>query len=134
MPPSEGTASTPAATEAGGTEDAGIGGHDLKALAEEAESTSLSLESITDGKSERGIPQVKFIDDIGTFSESFNPPASPELLIGAFSDLFSKFKGVEQSLSQKRKSNILIECYFFVLIVVALSFMNWQILFLRLMK
>lgn len=106
MSPSEEetTPAPSAATAAAGTEDDGTAGRDLKALAKEAENTSLSLESVTDGKSERGIPQVKFIDDIGKFAESFNPPASAELLIGAYSDLFSKFKAYEQSLSQKRES------------------------------
>ena len=77
--------------------------HDMKALTEEAENSNISLESITDGTNERGIPKVKFIDDIGEFAESFNPPASSELLIGAFSDLFGKFKTYETSLSQKSK-------------------------------
>ena len=88
-----------AAPSSGSDEDA----DKLKALAEEAENTSLSLEDITDGKTDRGIPRAKFIDDIGKFAESFSPPASAELLIGAYSDLFSKFKAYEQSLSQKRK-------------------------------
>lgn len=91
-------AAAAAAPSSGSDEDA----DKLKALAEEAENTSLSLEDITDGKTDRGIPQAKFIDDIGKFTESFSPPASAELLIGAYSDLFSKFKAYEQSLSQKR--------------------------------
>lgn len=74
----------------------------VKALVNEASSTSLSMESITDGKSERGIPAVKFLEDISAFADSFTPTASAELLIGAFSDLFSKFKVYEQNLSQKR--------------------------------
>uniref|UniRef100_A0A7S2W0Q4 Uncharacterized protein n=1 Tax=Eucampia antarctica TaxID=49252 RepID=A0A7S2W0Q4_9STRA len=76
--------------------------HDMKALTEEAENSNISLESITDGSNERGIPKVKFIDDIGQFAESFNPAASSELLIGAFSDLFGKFKAYETSLGQKK--------------------------------
>lgn len=76
--------------------------HDMKALTEEAENTNISLESITDGTNERGIPKVKFIDDINQFAESFTPAASSELLIGAFSDLFGKFKAYETSLSQKK--------------------------------
>lgn len=100
MPPSEeDTKAAAAAPSSGSDEEA----EKLKALAEEAENTSLSLEDITDGKTDRGIPRAKFIDDIGKFAESFSPPASAELLIGAFSDLFSKFKTYEQSLSQKRK-------------------------------
>lgn len=75
---------------------------DAKALAEEADNTSLSMESVTDGKNARGIPIVKFVEDISAFADSFTPAASAELLIGAFSDLFSKFKAYEQNLSQKR--------------------------------
>lgn len=71
--------------------------------AEEEPVADLQLESITDGQSERGIPVVKFLDDITAFSTSFDPPASAELLIGAYSDLFSKFKSYEGSLSQKSK-------------------------------
>jgi hypothetical protein len=76
--------------------------NDIKAkLEEEAEATSLSLESITDGQNERGIPAVRFLDDIGSFADQFTPPASPELLIGAYSDIFSKFKVYETTLNQK---------------------------------
>ena len=63
----------------------------------------MSLLSITDGENERGIPVVKFIDDVGAFAESFTPPASAELLIGAYTELHSKFKTYEISLTQKRK-------------------------------
>eukprot|EP00555_Chaetoceros_dichaeta_P004801 CAMPEP_0198256656 /NCGR_PEP_ID=MMETSP1447-20131203/6519_1 /TAXON_ID=420782 /ORGANISM="Chaetoceros dichaeta, Strain CCMP1751" /LENGTH=245 /DNA_ID=CAMNT_0043943351 /DNA_START=25 /DNA_END=762 /DNA_ORIENTATION=- len=77
--------------------------HDLVALKKEAASTSLSLESITDGSNDRDIPNVKFLDDIGDFAASFDPPASAELMIGAFSDLFGKFKTFETGLVNKRK-------------------------------
>lgn len=63
---------------------------------------NISLESITDGKNSRGIPAAKFLDDIELFAQSFVPPASPELLIGAYSDMYSKFKAYEQQLEQKR--------------------------------
>eukprot|EP00956_Cyclotella_meneghiniana_P024953 scaffold51060_cov65-Cyclotella_meneghiniana.AAC.7 len=69
---------------------------------EEAPIANISLESITEGKNVRGIPHAKFLEDIDDFANSFNPPASPELLIGAYSDLFSKFKAYESQLSQKR--------------------------------
>jgi hypothetical protein len=46
---------------------------------------------------------VKFLDDIGAFSKTFDPPASAELLIGAYSDIFAKFKSYEGSLAQKRE-------------------------------
>ena len=64
---------------------------------------NLSLEDITDGQNERGIPLVRFLEDITAFSDSFTPPATAELLIGAYSDLFGKFKGYEASLTQRRK-------------------------------
>lgn len=64
----------------------------------------LRLDDITDGKNERGIPAVKFIEDISGFSSSFQPvPASAELLIGAFTQLHTKYKASEQNLRQKRK-------------------------------
>jgi len=74
-----------------------------EALTSEGEQTSLSFESITDGVSSRDIPKVKFIEDIDAFSNEFDPPASSELMIGAFSDLFGKMKGVESTLSQRAK-------------------------------
>mmetsp|Transcript_4315 Transcript_4315/g.8272 ORF Transcript_4315/g.8272 Transcript_4315/m.8272 type:complete len:202 (+) Transcript_4315:69-674(+) len=69
----------------------------------EGEQTSLSFQSITDGFSSRDIPKVKFIEDIDAFSQSFDPPASAELMIGAFSDFFGKLKGVEGTLAQRAK-------------------------------
>ena len=69
---------------------------------EEPEIPDMSLLSITDGENVRGIPVVKFIDDVGAFAESFTPPASAELLIGAYTELHSKFKTYEISLTQKR--------------------------------
>ena len=62
-----------------------------------------SLVSITDGENDRGIPVVKFIEDVDAFSNSFHPPSSAELLIGAYSELHSKFKTFETSLTQKSK-------------------------------
>ena len=64
--------------------------------------SNISLESITDGKNDRGIPATRFIDDIDIFANTFDPPASAELLIGAYSDLYSKFKAYEQQLDQKK--------------------------------
>lgn len=63
----------------------------------------MSLLSITDGDNERGIPFVKFIEDVDDFANTFTPPASAELMIGAYSELHSKFKTFETSLSQKSK-------------------------------
>jgi hypothetical protein len=73
----------------------------------ESEIPDLKLEVILDGQSDRGIPIVKFLEDIDAFSKSFTPPLQAELLIGAYSDLFSKFKSYEASLTQKRKYKFL---------------------------
>ena len=63
----------------------------------------MRLDDITDGENERGIPAARFIEDITGFSKSFQPvPASAELLIGAFTQLHTKYKASEQSLRQKR--------------------------------
>ncbi|CAJ1952494.1 unnamed protein product [Cylindrotheca closterium] len=62
----------------------------------------MSLLSITDGENARGIPFVKFIDDVDSFANSFTPPASAELIIGAYSELHSKFKTFETTLTQKQ--------------------------------
>mmetsp|Transcript_27830 Transcript_27830/g.31809 ORF Transcript_27830/g.31809 Transcript_27830/m.31809 type:complete len:201 (-) Transcript_27830:248-850(-) len=69
---------------------------------EETVVSDLKLDSITDGQNERGIPIVKFVEDITGFSKTFDPPASAELLIGAYSDIFAKFKSYEVSLNQKQ--------------------------------
>jgi hypothetical protein len=74
---------------------------DMTALTMEAENTSLGVDSITDGSNGRGIPKVKFVEDIGDFAETFDPPASTEILIGAFSDLYAKYKSSENMLIQK---------------------------------
>ena len=64
----------------------------------------MSLLSITDGENQRGIPFVKFIEDVEAFANSFSPvPATAELLIGAYSELHQKFKTFEISLQQKSK-------------------------------
>ena len=75
--------------------------HDLQALTKEAENTSLKLQSITDGCNVHGVPKVKFVEDITAFANTFDPPASAELMIGAYSDLFGNFKKYEGSLVQK---------------------------------
>jgi hypothetical protein len=64
----------------------------------------MSLLSITEGENARGIPFVKFIDDVEAFTASFSPPASSELIIGAYSELHAKFKTFETSLIQKSTS------------------------------
>jgi hypothetical protein len=62
----------------------------------------LTLEDITDGDNGRGIPAVKFIEDITRYTNSFIPPASAELLIGAYTQLHTKYKLSETSLLTKR--------------------------------
>lgn len=63
----------------------------------------LKLEDISDGFNERSIPRAKFIDDVEVFASSFQPPASAELLIGAYTDLHSKYKQREFGSTQKRE-------------------------------
>lgn len=62
----------------------------------------MSLMDITDGDNGRGIPAALFIDDITAFSESFTPHAQAELLIGAYTQLHTKYKSSEASLQNKR--------------------------------
>ena len=73
--------------------------------------SSMSLLCITDGENDRRIPVVKFIDDLDVFANSFSPPASVELMIGAYSELHSKFKTFETSLTQKSTSGDWIVIY-----------------------
>jgi len=61
----------------------------------------MSLIDITDGENERKIPIAKFIEDIGSFATSFAPPASAELLIGAYTELYNKYKTYEANLANK---------------------------------
>jgi len=74
----------------------------------------MSLLSITDGENDRGIPLVKFIENVDEFANSFAPPSSAELLIGAYSELHSKFKTFETSLTQKSTSCNVIAVYLLV--------------------
>ena len=64
---------------------------------------NMSLMDIIEGENDRGIPTAKFVDDLGAFAESFSPPASAELLIGAYTELHTKYKSFEITLTQKRK-------------------------------
>ena len=62
----------------------------------------LKLEDISEGTNDRGtIPKAKFIDDVDEFASSFQPPASAELLIGAYTELHSKYKAFESNFIQK---------------------------------
>mmetsp|Transcript_32244 Transcript_32244/g.47434 ORF Transcript_32244/g.47434 Transcript_32244/m.47434 type:complete len:225 (-) Transcript_32244:93-767(-) len=75
----------------------------LKQLQDEASKTSLNLSSITvKSDNPREIPAVIFVEDITAFAKTFTPAASAELLIGAFSDLYGKYKAYEGSLAQKK--------------------------------
>jgi hypothetical protein len=62
----------------------------------------MSLLDITEESNERGIPAAKFIDDVGAFSNRFTPPASAELMIGAYTQLFHKYKAFEGNLQNRR--------------------------------
>jgi hypothetical protein len=66
----------------------------------------LKLEDISEGFNERQIPKAKFVEDIGAFAASFQPEASAELLIGAYTDLHSKYKQKEYALSTRRESRV----------------------------
>jgi prefoldin subunit 5 len=68
---------------------------------EQQDVPNMSIQSIIEGDNERGIPHAKFIDDVDMFSATFDPPASAELLIGAYSDLIAKYRNFETQLSQK---------------------------------
>jgi hypothetical protein len=72
-------------------------------VANTATRKNISLLDITSGENDRGIPFCKFIDDVGVLAASFTPPASAEVLIGAFTELYSKFKSFETSLIRKGK-------------------------------
>ena len=72
------------------------------AAKEEEDVPSISLLDITEGDNERGIPKAKFIDDVGSFSVSFQPEASAEILIGAYSDLRVKYRTYEAQLQQRQ--------------------------------
>jgi hypothetical protein len=78
-----------------------------EANAEGAEAVAnMSLMDIIEGENDRGIPTAKFVDDLGVFAESFSPPASAELLIGAYTELHTKYKSFEITLTQKRKLSL----------------------------
>ena len=69
----------------------------------EEEVPNLNLSHITESETPRGIPLAKFIEDVDQFATSFNPHASAELLIGAYSDLMNRYRVYESRLAQKRK-------------------------------
>ena len=85
----------------------------------------MSLLSITDGENARGIPFVKFIDDVDGFANTFTPPASAELMIGAYSELHSKFKTFETSLTQKSKPSNIHICAMMLMGYLKPFFFGW---------
>ena len=87
----------------------------------------MSLLSITDGENDRGIPVVKFIENVDAFSNSFTPPSSAELLIGAYSELHSKFKTFETSLTQKSTSQNTADISLLFASVAKGHISNWNI-------
>jgi prefoldin subunit 5 len=70
---------------------------------EEVDIPNLTVSDIIEGRSERGIPIAKFIDDVGAFSDSFDPPAPAELIIGAYTDLHGQYKYFESNFIQKQR-------------------------------
>jgi prefoldin subunit 5 len=62
----------------------------------------LTLDDVTDGKSPRGIPAAKFVEDVQSFSLQFIPPASAEHMIGAYTELYQRYKRYESVFLQKK--------------------------------
>lgn len=53
---------------------------------------------ITDGKNPRGIPSAKFIDDVDVFLRG----TSVEAALGAYNELYSKYKYMESSFEKSK--------------------------------
>jgi hypothetical protein len=51
---------------------------------------------LTDGKNPRGIPSAKFIEDVALFLTE-HAKQTPETVIGALNELYSKYKYMERS-------------------------------------
>jgi hypothetical protein len=79
----------------------------IKRTEEEDDLVHLALVDITDvidPPHPRGIPAVKFLEDIHEYVESFAPKrVTAELLIGAYTQLHTKYKLSESSLLRKRR-------------------------------
>lgn len=59
--------------------------------------------ALTDGKNARGIPNVKFIDNVEEFLSTLIPGGCPvETALGAFNELYSKYKFMEGSLGRTK--------------------------------
>lgn len=82
---------------------------------------NMSIQSIIEGDNERGIPHAKFIDDVDVFSATFDPPASAELLIGAYSDLIAQYRNFETQLNQKGTYGY-IYYYYYSKMITCISF------------
>jgi hypothetical protein len=62
----------------------------------------ITEQDVTQPPHPRGIPTVKFLDNVTQYVQSFTPPATAELLIGAYTQLHTKYKLSETSLLRKR--------------------------------
>jgi len=74
----------------------------------------MSLEDITTGLNDRGIPTVLFIEDITAYAAAKG--ANAELLLGAYSQLHQKYKTSEMRLQQKSEflfvgTSIVCSCF-----------------------
>mmetsp|Transcript_15784 Transcript_15784/g.48154 ORF Transcript_15784/g.48154 Transcript_15784/m.48154 type:complete len:130 (-) Transcript_15784:1232-1621(-) len=59
-------------------------------------------ETLLCGRNERGIPDVRFIDDVDFFLASELNGTAVETVIGAYTTLLSKFRTYEVNLMQQR--------------------------------
>lgn len=60
-------------------------------------------QALTDGKNPRGIPTVKFMDKVEDFLADLTPGGCPvETALGAFNELYSKYKFMEGSLGRTK--------------------------------
>lgn len=95
------------ATRTAEVEAAKVGNeNNIEHITEEDDIVHLTLPDITESAVDhpRGIPTVKFLEDITTYVESFSPKrVTAELLIGAYTQLHTKYKLSESSLLRKRK-------------------------------
>jgi hypothetical protein len=85
----------------------------------------ITEQDVTQPPHPRGIPTVKFLDNVTRYVQSFTPPATAELLIGAYTQLHTKYKLSETSLLRKRTCLpshfvCMIACRFFLLTIVCI--------------
>jgi prefoldin subunit 5 len=73
---------------------------------------AIDTQQLIKGKNDRGIPEVVFIDDVPTFLVALAPKEGPaadapvpiETAIGAFNELYSKYKMFEATVEKSRAS------------------------------